>query len=676
MHPVAGSTHRHCLARKYGVLTTLITSSHRHHAKKLQAGEAKEYLPSLPGDVRAHDHDQASSDSDSSRALHNLERILTSKSHAEHDEAVTPTEIRKGSAISQRKPIRKVSKLARKKSSICGMSESDAKDEALVPSAEAVLDNTNTLAYNCSHNTPAWLYFKQEIVRLTHTLKIRRWKRLPIEQSQGIEVSRLSGALTNAVYVVSPPVDFKNPNSDGRPPRKLLLRIYGPQAEHLIDRENELQILRRLAQKQIGPTLLGTFNNGRFEEFFHARTLEAEDLRVPETSKQIAKRMRELHDGIALLKEERNAGASVWKYWDKWKERCEEVITWLDHQILESTNQSSKLNRPAWMEKGLICGVEWAVFRGAVRKYRDWLYEQYGGEDKIRDELIFAHNDTQYGNLMRLEPEGESPLLKPENSHKQLQVIDFEYAAPNVPGLEFANHFTEWCYNYHSETKPYALHEKLYPSVEEQHRFLRAYVQHTPPIQTRQFSTPPRIPARAPSSSISTFVLDSRAPPMPYAEEERKRDQQLETEVKRLQHESQIWRVANSAQWVAWGIVQAKVPGMDEALEAQRNVTPTPEASQTVVGAEGQVDERCDELSNPMAGLTLEINEQKADPSEARNGEQASEVEAPEQEEEFDYLGYAQERALFFWGDVLRLGIMTPGELPEDLLRKAKTVEH
>lgn len=48
---------------------------------------------------------------------------------------------------------------------------------------------------------------------------------------------------------------------------------------------------------------------------------------------------------------------------------------------------------------------------------------------------------TQYGNILRMKPEGESPLLLPANQHKQLVVIDFEYSNANVPGLEFANHF-------------------------------------------------------------------------------------------------------------------------------------------------------------------------------------------------------------------------------------------
>ena len=164
--------------------------------------------------------------------------------------------------------------------------------------------------------------------------------------------------------------------------------------DHLIDRESELQILRRLARKKIGPRLLGTFLNGRFEEFFHARTLTARDLRVPETSKQIAKRMRELHEGIELLGEEREAGAFVWRNWDKWVDRCEEVISWLDNQILSDNQSSARGRTEAWKRRGLICGVEWSAFRQTVNRYRAWLDEQYGGTDALRQKLVFAHNDV------------------------------------------------------------------------------------------------------------------------------------------------------------------------------------------------------------------------------------------------------------------------------------------
>lgn len=55
--------------------------------------------------------------------------------------------------------------------------------------------------------------------------------------------------------------------------------------------------------------------------------------------------------------------------------------------------------------------------------------------------MLTSTRQTQYGNILRMMPEGESPLLLPANQHKQLVVIDFEYANANVPGLEFANHF-------------------------------------------------------------------------------------------------------------------------------------------------------------------------------------------------------------------------------------------
>ena len=86
-------------------------------------------------------------------------------------------------------------------------------------------------------------------------------------------------------------------------------------------------------------------------------------------------------------------------------------------------------------------------------------------------------------------PSGESPLLLPQNNHKQLVVIDFEYANANMRGLEFANHFTEWCYNYHSPVKPYACNTDVYPTPEEQDRFVRAYVQHQTPFAASSSDT-------------------------------------------------------------------------------------------------------------------------------------------------------------------------------------------
>ncbi|KAK0100529.1 hypothetical protein ONS95_006989 [Cadophora gregata] len=619
----------------------------------------------------------ASQSSDSSAiSLEKLQQILEDNMSSfglETLPAASPTtEVRRpGYGQKRRSSIRKM---------YIGSSDTEYQDgDVVVPSCDVVLDNSKTMSYGGGASESAvetvtlstskkaekerksWLKFKNEIVRLAHTLRLKGWRRVPLERGGDIEVKRLSGALTNAVYVVSPPKDLPIQNSNGephmpKPPPKLLLRIYGPQVEHLIDRENELSILRRLARKKIGPRLLGTFTNGRFEEFFNAETLTFDDLRVESTSKQIAKRMRELHDGIDLLENEREEGPFVWLNWDKWVNNCEKVISYLDKEILSGKESKDEL----WRSRGLVCGVEWPQFKAAIDKYRKWL-DSYYGKGGVNRRLVFAHNDTQYGNILRLVPEklsegsAPSPLLLPENRHKQLIVIDFEYASANTPGLEFANHFTEWCYNYHDTTRAWACNTQRYPTLEQQMTFIRSYLNHRPQFNPRASATPKMYPLEGSSrNSISDFYLDSRTPggstvdlqSSNYAEEEARREQETERQVQELLKEVRIWRVANSAQWVAWGIVQAVVPGLDDKSNASDAPGDEPSSGSTT------------------ASETLEI----------KDGSDKA-VEGDE-EEEFDYLAYAQDRAMFFWGDVISLGIVDKAELPDDLLKKVKILEY
>ncbi|KAH0561943.1 hypothetical protein GP486_003350 [Trichoglossum hirsutum] len=562
-------------------------------------------------------------------------------------------------------------------------SDTDYQDgDAIVPNCDTILDNSKTLNYTggggCSgtessdrnklskraqREQESWDSFKNEIVRLTHTLKLKGWRRVPLDRGREIEVERISGALTNAVYMVSPPKNIVSPNTESpdiaislapkKPPPKLLLRIYGPQVEHLIDRETELRVLQRLARKRIGPRLLGTFINGRFEEFFYARTLTSQDLRIPDTSRQIAKRMRELHDGIELLEQEQEAGPNVWKNWDQWVERSQQIMAWVDRKMTSKAQDPKWPKLGVWRDRGLICGVKWPVFRHAVERYREWLNEKYGGREAIKKQLVFAHNDAQYGNILRLQPSGESPLLLPANEHKQLIVIDFEYAAANLPGLEFANHFTEWCYNYHDPDKPYALDEARYPTPSEQRTFVKAYVGHHPAYHHSR----PTSGSRS-LSSISTFTLDARSPPLQAVDDEDRQDQEIEREVERLIQDARLWRAANSAQWVAWGIVQAHIPGIGDDLKTTGDALGG--------GPEQGVTHQ---ISTPVPASAGEATLTEASQGEDLNPNMSD-------EDEFDYLAYAQERAMFFWGDLLNLGIISTDELPSQLLLKLKTVNY
>lgn len=122
--------------------------------------------------------------------------------------------------------------------------------------------------------------------------------------------------------------------------------------------------------------------------------------------------------------------------------------------------------------------------------------------------------------------------------------------------------------------------------------------------------------------------------------------------------EARLWRVANSAHWVAWGIVQAKVPGMEEALKAEK--CPIFEAAGMLQNAAEPAAER--PTVETSAGASQEYE---------NKGE-----EEEEEEEDFDYLAYSQDRAMLFWGDVLQLGIVKQEQLPATLLDKIKQVQY
>lgn len=279
---------------------------------------------------------------------------------------------------------------------------------------------------------------------------------------------------------------------------------------------------------------------------------------------------------------------------------------------------------------------------------------------------------TQYGNILRVQPDDEqSPLVQENYKHKQLVVIDFEYSAANTRGLEFANHFTEWCYNYHDEKKPYGCNEHNYPTLDEQRRFLRAYVNHRPEYPHPGASTPNLTPLATPtigpagtpsltavtgsSSSIVEFMLDARVPPGGWREEEKRREDDAERQVDALIEESRLWRIANSAMWVAWGIMQSNIAGFDM------------DKGQPLSAQECQVQKEEEEAAarEKDAAARAEATE---------NG--VPEEEEVEADEEFDYLAYTHERALFFWGDCVEMGLVKEDELPASLVSRLKRIKY
>ena len=132
-------------------------------------------------------------------------------------------------------------------------------------------------------------------------------------------------------------------------------------------------------------------------------------------------------------------------------------------------------------------------------------------------------NDTQYGNLLRLDVK----LPKGVPAHHQYIVIDFEYAGPNHRGYDLANHFHEWTADYTHPTLSYSLSSHSpYPTLAERERFYRAYLS----IDVTKNGEE--------SITSRKDVADDR--------------------IERLEREVRLWSPACSVFWSLWGIIQAE----------------------------------------------------------------------------------------------------------------------
>jgi choline/ethanolamine kinase len=121
-----------------------------------------------------------------------------------------------------------------------------------------------------------------------------------------LKIDRVSGAMTNAVFFVT------------TGSKRMLLRVYGVGCDQILDRDKELDWLSRLSQLHIGPKLLGTFGNGRFEEYLPSTTLTKDDIRQAPISAEIASRLHQLHSIVETFPPSNTETLEVWSNVDKW----------------------------------------------------------------------------------------------------------------------------------------------------------------------------------------------------------------------------------------------------------------------------------------------------------------------------------------------------------------------
>jgi len=241
--------------------------------------------------------------------------------------------------------------------------------------------------------------------------------------SSNLKVIHLSGAMTNEIYQISWPTKLENF------PRTVLVRIYGEGVELFFNRDEEIRTFKCMSTHGHGPKLLGQFKEGRVEEFIHARTLSAADLRDPEISALIAAKMKEFHH----LDMPGTKNAVLW----------DRMRNWL--------SEAKSLCSPEHVKEFHLDKLE---------KEINLLEKALSGHDQ---QIGFCHNDLQYGNIMI------------DDKAKSITLIDYEYASYNPIAYDLANHFCEMAADYHTET-PHILDYSKYPDQEERLRFIHKYL--------------------------------------------------------------------------------------------------------------------------------------------------------------------------------------------------------
>ncbi|PPQ63514.1 hypothetical protein CVT24_004742, partial [Panaeolus cyanescens] len=338
--------------------------------------------------------------------------------------------------------------------------------------------------------------FATQVLEIVRALQIPTWtdsRLLP----EGVVVQKVSGALTNAVFFVSYPAI---PSI-----HTLLLRVYGSSSGSLISRPRELHVLHILSSRyNIGPRVYGTFENGRFEQYFDSVTLTPTEIRDPQISRWIAARMAELHSVDIKAVEGPTSPSS---HESNRFEIAANVKSWLRpaEEVLQlpavSDDDRAELDLPRFR-------IEWSRCFSWLSKHRN----TFGSR------RVFAHNDTQYGNLLKLKS-GSDGL----DEHRQIIVVDFEYAAPNPAAYDIANHFHEWSANYHGST-PHLLDPSRYPTKSERLNFYSSYIRHASML----------------------------------ADDPTLNDEDVNAMVLELEKDVKLWSIASHAGWAIWGIVQAR----------------------------------------------------------------------------------------------------------------------
>jgi choline/ethanolamine kinase len=303
----------------------------------------------------------------------------------------------------------------------------------------------------------------------------------PLQLSDCV-VSVVSGGLTNALYKVT--LKPRVMSTHGCP-RAVLVRFYG-QGTEFMDRSLEERVVQRLGSLQLGPEIFGIRSGvGRVEQFLAgSRCLDTAELRDAGIAQSIGAELGRLHrTDMSELCSDAPASAYTAKALRQWLAQ----LRTMDAAAVQLPADVSAADRAAFHAR--LRAFDFDALSVEIEEVCAELHSGAAGP------LVFSHNDLQEGNVM-LRRRSSSALSSSSSQHHRVQqqqqqtqqqqqqqqhpvinFIDFEYAGYNHRGFDLGNHFCEYALNYNEGSPPYfAFTPSGWPSVDEQNRFLAAYV--------------------------------------------------------------------------------------------------------------------------------------------------------------------------------------------------------
>ncbi|KAL0936615.1 choline ethanolamine [Colletotrichum truncatum] len=294
----------------------------------------------------------------------------------------------------------------------------------------------------------------------------------------------------------------------------ILLRAYGHGTAVLIDREREAQNHELLMKYGLAPELLARFKNGMLYRYVKGSVTAPEDLRKPSIYTAVARRLAQWHATVPCITHPTSTNGHAKENGTNGHQDREEII---------ENAAPGKPTPNVWtvMQKWILAlpteTLEQRERQDKLQQELENLVEEFSQRPGLGvDGLVFAHCDLLSGNVIVL------PTTYATNGAKdQVSVtfIDYEYATPSPAAFDIANHFAEW--------GGFDCDYSVLPSRSQRREFIEEYIR-------AYFNI---LPGR---SNID-----------------------IESEVRKLQDEVDLFRGVPGFYWGIWALIQAVISEID-----------------------------------------------------------------------------------------------------------------